>query len=214
MLHSSCQAVLFDLDGTLINTAPMAKLILKELFQKHQEIKFTDDHFESLKGRPAREIIREIDPNRVDELLQEIVQMEEKYRHLAPAYPGVPSLVKELSERGYALAVVTSQARLEMESVQDHYPFASYIPVWISADDVDYPKPHPESVNKALSILDVAPAQTLFVGDSVYDVEAGKRAGVRTAVALWGESDHQALLELGPQYVFDKPAEILRLCEP
>ncbi|MFO8036807.1 MAG: HAD-IA family hydrolase [Anaerolineales bacterium] len=214
MQKSQCQAVLFDLDGTLIKTEPMAKLILEDLYRAHREVEFTDEVFETLKGKPARDIIKTINPDQVDQLLEEIVQLEEKYRHLAPAYPGVPSLVKGLSERGYKLAVVTSQARPEMEAAQDHYPFASYIPVWISADDVEHPKPHPESVTKALSTLDVDPAQALFVGDSVYDVEAGMRAGVKTGVATWSGSDHRALLELDPHYVFEEPADILRVCEP
>ncbi len=214
MPQSLFQAVFFDLDGTLINTAPMAKLCLEELYKKYQGVELTEEEFESFTGKPAREILKNINPDRVDQLLSEMVQLEEKYRHLAPEYPGVPSLVQGLSDRGYALAVITSQARPEMESVQDHYPFASHIQVWISADDVDHPKPHPESVMKALSILDVAPAQTLFVGDSVYDVEAGKRAGVKTGVALWGRSDHKDLLDLKPHYVFDKPVDILGLCGP
>jgi pyrophosphatase PpaX len=209
---TSIRAVLFDLDGTLISSEAMSKRALDCLLQKFKRVAFSDEVLRSFQGMPTRQIMAHIDPERVDVLLQECIKLEIKYRDLSSLYPGTLETLQVLDQAEVQLGVITSQAGPEMEATRAHFMLDNLIKVWISADDVNQPKPDPESIHRALDFLHVAPKETLFVGDSYYDIEAGKRAGVLTGAALWGTNDAQSLHDLEPDYTFYRPMEIQELC--
>ena len=146
--------------------------------------------------------------------MRETVALEEKYRDLAPSYPGITSTLSKLSEWKIPMAIISSQAGLEMDSVKKTYDFAPFIDFWLSADDVQNPKPDPEGILNALDFFQLSPGSTLFVGDSVYDIEAGRSAGVHTAAALWGGHNIPELTSLDPDYSFTDPAQLLPLFSP
>jgi pyrophosphatase PpaX len=210
----SIRAVLFDLDGTLISSEATAKRALDCLLQKYEMDPFPNEVTRSFQGMPTRQIMAHIDPERVDVLLQECIELEIKYRYLSSLYPGTLETLHVLHQAEVQLGVITSQARPEMEALRAHFTLDNLIKVWVSADDVCQPKPDPESIYKALDILHVAPKETLIVGDSYYDIEAGKRAGVLTGAALWGSNDAQSLLDLEPDFIFSHPVEVQEVCLP
>jgi pyrophosphatase PpaX len=76
---------------------------------------------------------------------------------------------------------------------------------------VTNPKPHPEPVVKAVSLLGADPATTVYVGDSVHDMESGRAAGVRTAAALWGPFGKVHLEQSRPDYWLETPGDLVRL---
>jgi pyrophosphatase PpaX len=83
--------------------------------------------------------------------------------------------------------------------------------VVVAAEDVTNPKPHPEPVLRALKILGAEPADAIYVGDSVHDMESGRQAGVRTAAALWGPFGRAQLERTEPTHWLEQPAELLGL---
>jgi len=199
-----------DLDGTLINSSPMIYEVVKELFQINNLGTVSKTMLEKFSGLPPRELFEVIAPDQVDVLLKQTVALEDKHRALAPLYPGVTSLLTEISNSGFPLAVISSQAGLEMDLVKTSYEFASLIDFWLSSDDVQNPKPDPEGIKIALDFFKIPASKILFVGDSVYDIKAGKNAGVNTGAALWGGHNHAELSALNPDYSFSKPSEILK----
>ncbi len=149
-----------------------------------------------------------IAPEQVDTLLKQTADLEDKYRDLAPPYPGVNSLLTSLSNYGVPLAVITSQAEIGMDLVKTSYEFSSLIDFWICSDHVHNPKPDPESILDALDFLKIPASETLFVGDTSYDIEAGKNAGVVTGAALWGGHSEREMASLNPDFLFPKPSAI------
>jgi len=208
------KAVIFDLDGTLIASKEIIRLALETLLQKHNREAFSDEINQSIRGMPTRQVLAYIDPEQVDSLLLEVVELENYYRHRSNLYPGTLETLRALDNAQIQLAVVTSQAALELEHVRAYFPLDDLIQVWVSADDTLHPKPHPESLEKAMGIMKVAKEQTLFVGDSHYDILAGKRSGVLSGAALWGRNDAHDLLALDPDFLFNDPVEIKELCLP
>ena len=83
--------------------------------------------------------------------------------------------------------------------------------VLVCADEVNNPKPHPEPVEKAVGLLGADPGTTVYVGDSIHDMQAGRAAGVRTAAALWGPFGRGHLESASPDYWLVEPADLVRL---
>lgn len=204
------KGLFLDLDGTIINSSTMIYEVVKELFQINNLGTITKTMMKEYAGLPPRELFEAIAPGQVDILLKQTVALEEKHRSLAPLYPGVTSLLTEISNSGFPLAVITSQAGLEMDLVKTSYEFSSLIDFWISSDDVHNPKPDPESILTALDFFKIPAEKTLFVGDSVYDIEAGKNAGVLTGAALWGGHNRREMTALKPDFLFSKPSDIIK----
>jgi pyrophosphatase PpaX len=83
--------------------------------------------------------------------------------------------------------------------------------VLVCADEVTNAKPHPEPVAKAVELLGADPATTLFVGDSIHDLNSGRAAGVRTAAVLWGPFSRAHLASGKPDYWLEHPRDLLTL---
>lgn len=212
MMALTINTILLDLDGTVIHSKPMIRKVLQILFDKYHPEEFTEDLLAEFQGIPAREVFRYIHPNNLDEIFKEGIRLEERYRYLAPVYPGIQAMIKTLVERNIKLGVVTSQVREEMESVQSHYSFASYIDAWVCSDDVKQPKPHPETVIKALDLLSAEKQSALFIGDTTYDINSGCQAGVLTGLAVWGKDPGEKKMHhYNADYFFSDPHEVVRL---
>jgi len=212
MTASPIHTVLLDLDGTIINSKSLIRKVLQILFDKYHPDEFTEELLAKFQGIPARDVFRYIQPHNVDDIVKEGVRLEEQYRHLAPVYPGIQFMIRTFVDMHIKLGVVTSQAREEMESVQSHYSFASHIDAWVSADDVEHPKPHPDTVNQALDLLSAEKQSTLFIGDTAYDINAGIQAGILTGAALWGrEPGDKAMLQYNADCYFSHPHEVISL---
>ena len=126
-------------------------------------------------------------------------------------YEGVVDEIRRLKQAGKRLGVVTSKLRdgamrgLRISALDDTFDIV------IGCDDVTHSKPHPEPVLKAVEALGVTPAETVFVGDSRHDMEAGLAAGVKTAAVLWGPFDRAYLEDLSPDYWLAKPEDLRQL---
>ena len=205
------KGLFLDLDGTLINSAPMIYAAIKELFQKYNLGPISKSELAKFAGLPPQDLFNTVDFERKDELLRETVVLEEKYRSLAPPYPGITSTLSKISQWGIPIAIISSQAGLEIESVKKSYEFTALIDFWLSADDVANPKPDPEGILTALDYFQLPPRSVLFVGDSVYDIDTGKNAGVNTAAAFWGGHNIPELTAMNPDYIFNEPSQLLSL---
>jgi len=209
MENCKFKGLFLDLDGTLINSAPMMHEIMKEIFQKYNLGSVSESMMTKFAGLPAKLFFDSLDHVNKDDFLKDIVTLEKKYRSLAPSYPEVTELISTISDKGLPLAVISSQAGLEMDLVKISYDFAPRIDFWLSADDVQKHKPDPEGIYIALNHFDIPAKNILFVGDTVYDIQAGKSAGVSTGAALWGGHNQDLLTTSNPDFTFTKPFQIL-----
>ncbi len=110
-----------------------------------------------------------------------------------------------------ALGLVTSKLRRGTERGLRLLALEEEFRVRICADDVVNGKPHPESVLMALQALGASPEDALFIGDSLHDIEAGKRAGVTTVAVAWGPFPREKLEAAGPDHWIEHPNQVLDL---
>lgn len=184
-------AILFDLDGTLVDSAPDLLAAL--------------DHVRAGYGLDScdRRVLREhvsrgaaglleaglpaLDPAALETARQNLLDhYAEHYWQQSRLFDGIEDLLNDLRERGIVLGIVTNKIARFAEPVLRASRLAEHFGCMITGDRVARPKPDPEPVLAACQQLDVAPASTWFVGDDERDVIAGRASGVKTVVAGWG----------------------------
>ena len=210
--------VLFDLDGTLIDTTDLILSCYRNSVSRLVENPPTDAEILEGFGTPLPDQLRRLFPelrDRIDELVALWRRaQEELHDKLIKPFPGAAEVLAELRRRGYPLGVVTSKERTSAERDMALYGLHRLVDVLVCLDDTANHKPHPEPVLKALRLMSAEPRQTLYVGDSLHDMKAGREAGVRVAAALWGPFPKQPLLDIGPDYLLRSIRDLLDLCPP
>ncbi len=206
-------AVLFDLDGTLIDSAELIMTAFEATVQAnlHQTIDRTE--ILGMWSRPIRERFRALAPDRDEVLAQDYLRrylaLHDQYARL---FPGVADVLEALRRRGYAMGIVTSKRRATTQAAVSGFHLDRWCTVIITDEDVSRHKPDPEPVRAAASRLGVPVAAALMVGDSPLDIAAGHRAGAATAAALWGTVETSPLLAEGPEHRLARPEDLLPIC--
>lgn len=197
-------AVLFDLDGTLIDTIELLLSSVRFAFEGWPGPTPTEEAWLRGVGTP---LVTQLGEYAGTE--DEVAHLLERYRayqhehhdRLTRCYDHVPDVVRQLSERGYPLAVVTSKASAIARRSLAFVGLEPYFDTVVGFDDTTRHKPNPEPVAVALQRLGALADRAVFVGDSPHDILAGRAAGVLTVAALWGPFDRETLLAAGPNHL-------------
>jgi pyrophosphatase PpaX len=208
------EAVLLDLDGTLIASEELDIRSMDRLFREELGLQKSEEELRRYLGYTSRAVLEEVAPTRVDYLLARWLALLDEMRHLAVPYPGVRAALKQLASAGLRLAVVTAQNRSEVDGTRNRLALDDLIDVWITADDASRPKPAADPVHAALLALAVTPEKAVMVGDNPFDMMAGQAAGTSIAAALWGVRDPRTLLTFEPDYVLYQTQDLAQLLLP
>lgn len=208
------RTVLFDLDGTLLDSIRLIIDSYHHALATHGLPARSDEEWLAGIGTPLRVQFREWAGE--PELFEALIATYRDYNisnHDArvQAYPGVVDMVGAVRRLGLMTGLVTSKQRAGAERGLRFLGLEQAMDVLIAADDVTNPKPHPEPLLLAARRLGTDPAATIYVGDSVHDMESGRAAGMRTAAALWGPFQREHLTSSRPTYWLNHPRDVLRL---
>lgn len=211
------RAVLFDLDGTLLDSIRLIIDSYHHALATHGLPARTDQHWLAGIGTPLRVQFR--DWAHEPELFERLIESYRDYNisnHDARvrAYPGAVEMVRGVRQRGLRAGLVTSKQRAGAERGLRFLQLSDAVEVIVAAEDVSNPKPHPEPLLIASRQLDTDPRDAIYVGDSVHDMESGRAAGMRTAAALWGPFDRGHLASTRPDYWLEGPGDLARLLSP
>jgi pyrophosphatase PpaX len=182
-------AVLFDLDGTLIDSIELIRESYRHTLLAHTGSSPADAFWLAGLGRPLAWQFEQFtrDPAEVERMIATYRAYNlARHDELVRRYPGALEAVQSMAQRGIRLGVVTSKLRSGALKGLRLCGFEGLFEVVLGADDVARPKPDPEPVLRALELLELPAAEVVFVGDSPHDLDCGRAAGVRTAAALWG----------------------------
>jgi len=214
MLAASERAILFDLDGTLIDTVELILKSFHHTTSTHGLPALTNAEWLEMLGTPLRVQFQRCTENadQIQNLISTYVDYNlEHHDDLVEHYPGVRDAVWSLNEAGFRLGVVSSKMHGGLERGLSFGGYEGLFDVLIGADDVENPKPHPEPVLMALERLGVAPKAATFVGDSPHDMASGRAAGVRLAAAMWGPFDRKVLEPHEPDYWLEQATDLKQL---
>ena len=203
---------ILDVDGTLVDTNYQHALAWYRAFRGHQVVlpiwrihrhigMGGDQLVESLAGeeveRSKGDSIRELEGRCYGEMIDEVEVME-----------GARELLVELRERGHTVILASSAKPDEIERYVELLGARELADAWTSSGDVEATKPQPDLVHSALDRAGGRPEEAVMIGDSPWDVEAAKRAGVRTVAVMTGGFAPEELTNAGAVEVFESVAEL------
>jgi len=206
--------VLFDLDGTLIDSVRLILDSYHHTLAAHGLPPRSDEEWLEGVGTPlTAQFGAFLDTaGMLDALIATYREYNLKHHdRMVTVYPGVVDVVRQLKEDGIATGLVTSKNRSGAVRGLALAQLESLMDVLVCADEVENPKPHPEPVEKAVRLLGADPATTVYVGDSIHDMRSGRAAGVRTAAVLWGPFGRRHLEGAQPDYWLERPEDLLAL---
>jgi pyrophosphatase PpaX len=204
--------VLFDLDGTLIDSGP---IILASMQHATKTVLGREIAYEELAatvgGQGLVSQMRELDPDRVDELLEAYKQHNDPLHETLEAFDDLLDMLPRLRAEGRRLGIVTAKRQRTVQLALDRFPeLTDQFDVVVAYEDTERHKPDPDPVLEAVERLEAEPAQTAYVGDSPFDIQAAKAAGAFAIAAGWGgiHTDERLLAE-SPDAFVRSPEELL-----
>jgi pyrophosphatase PpaX len=208
------QTALFDLDGTLIDSIRLILDSYHHTLTQHKLPARSDEDW--LKGVGTPLAVQFSEWRESPEILEAMIVTYREYNlkhhdNMVTVYPGVLDAVREIKAAGIQTGLVTSKNRQGALRGLKLVGLEALMDVLVCADEVTNPKPHPEPVESAVALLGADPANTVYVGDSIHDMQSGRAAGVRTAAALWGPFGRNHLESASPDYWLERPADLVAL---
>lgn len=201
---STVRAVLFDLDGTLIDSIELILASFRYATETVLGEVVPDDVLLKDVGTPLAKQMADISPEHAEELVR--VYREHNTIHhdrMVREYPGTAATLRLLKHAGYPVGVVTSKLNSGAERGLRLFGLDEYVDFIVGADDVAIHKPDPYPLRHAAGILGIPLEQCMYVGDSPHDMAAAVAGGAVGVAALWGPFAPEVVLEPGPAYALE-----------
>lgn len=211
------RAAVFDVDGTLADTNHLHVVAWWEAFrQAGHQVPMHDIHRSV--GLPGQDLVEHLlgddrDTGQDSTLTAAHKALYGTYFDRLPAFDQAADLLRALAGDGWQVVLVTSAGGSELAALRRAIDADDAITATASADDVEEGKPAPDPVEQALELAGVAASDAVFVGDTVWDMQAASRAGVPAVGLLCGGIPRTALEAAGAAAVFDNPADLLAQIE-
>jgi pyrophosphatase PpaX len=203
--------VLFDFDGTVVDSGPMILASMRHavssVLGRHDD---PADLLVHAGGWPLLEQMRFLDVDRAEELVRVYREHNEPLHVDLQAFPGVEPVLEELRAQGRKIGLVTAKRRATVDLAFARLPLAAHFDVVVTSDSTERHKPDPEPLLHALDLLEARPEEVAYVGDSPFDMAAARAAGTYAVAVAWGGMHPlERVLEQQPDVVVETPEELL-----
>jgi pyrophosphatase PpaX len=179
--------VLFDLDGTVVDTGAIILASMRHAAETVLGGEYTDAELLAAVGGPGLEAqMHALDPGRADELVRVYRAHNEPLHDTIAICDGMDVVLDALRDRGHRLGVVTAKRRATVDLAFDRVPIEHLFETVVGGDETREHKPHPAPLRLALERLGASPEDAAYVGDSPFDMQAAKAAGVYAIGVAWG----------------------------
>ena len=208
--------IILDFDGTLADTRGLIVKTMQQTLDALGLESRTDDQCAAMIGLPLKQAFTDLLPM-TDEMGEQCV---ENYRRLLndnnalyviPTFPHVMETLHQLHEQEYTLTIASSRSNRSLMEFVNDMQLNDVIPYVLGAEDVAHAKPHPDPVLQTLDTFGCKAEDALVVGDTWYDIEMGRRAGVRTCGVTYGNGSREELMRAGADFLVDDFGELLKL---
>lgn len=201
------KCVIFDIDGTIIDTEKAVIGSLQKLLKLETGIDYLADELTFVLGIPGSVALKKFNIVDIEKASKKWNEYLKEFYEDIRVFPDLEEIIKHLHNQKVKTGIVTSKTKQEL--IDDFYPFGlnRYFDYIVCADDTCKHKPDPEPILKCLEISKAAPTETVYIGDTCYDMQCAQSAGVDFALALWGTKDSNLKAAIKLQH----PKEILNI---
>lgn len=211
------KGILFDNDGTLVDTRDIILASMRYSTRAVLGRVLPDEVLMRKVGQPLVVQMRDFTPDEAEQA--EIVRVYREHNATIhdegiSAFPGAADALARLSAEGFALGVVTSKLRVTAWHGLEIVGLAPYLSCCIGAEDCVRYKPEAEPVERGAAALGLDPSECLYVGDSPFDMQAGRAAGCATAAVTWGVFPEAELAAERPDFTCRSFADLLEVIAP
>lgn len=207
--------MLFDLDGTVVNTIPLIIASYEHAMLEVLGLRPTPEEARGWIGEPLYSTFGARFPERAQELVDSYIAWNLAHLdELLQKYPGTPELLASLAASGAVVGLATSKRRASAETTLRSAGLAGAIEVTVAMDDTALHKPSPEPLLLAVERLGGRPAEAVYIGDAVVDVLAARAAGMASIAVTWGAAPRASLEAAGPDLIVDTVGELGSLLLP
>ncbi len=206
--------VVFDLDGTLINSLPDISAAANKMLSQYGKSAHTVDEYKFFVGNGSKKLVERILPDFTEEQQAEALKIykdlyQQKLVVNTAPYPGIRELLLSLKAEGIKIGVCTNKHYSAVNEILGKvFPEIEFDAV--AGERTGIPKkPDPANVNNIIKELDIDKSKTVYVGDSDVDMETGYRAGVMTVGVLWGYRPLENMIKAGGKIFISQPSALL-----
>jgi pyrophosphatase PpaX len=208
------KAVLFDLDGTLLDTTDLIIKSFQYTCGCHLNRQITKEEVYPYFGKPLRAALEMLGPDCVDQLIETYRTYNlEHHDAMVGIFPGVISTIKTLAERNTKMAIVTSKTVQTAIRGLRLFNMDAYFETVVGLETTTKHKPDPAPVLLALKLMQTKPHQTLMVGDSPADLQSARAAGLHTAAVRWSALPWRDIEAESPDYTLETMEELIQLVD-
>lgn len=212
LLGGRVRALLFDLDGTLIDTVALILSSFRYATGRVFGEPLPDEVLMRNVGVPLARQMREFAPDQADELLRVYREHNSSvHDEMIAEYPGTREVLDGFFGQGIPMGVVTSKGTPMARRGLEIFGLERYFEVVVTADDVPLHKPDPYPLRRAGELMGVPADECLYLGDSPHDIAAARGAGAVAVAALWGAFPAADVLDAGPDYALTSITELPEL---
>lgn len=205
--------LLFDLDGTILDTTDLIIQSFQHTFRIHYDRQIAPQEVHRFFGKTLRAAMEALGPDKVDELIATYRTFNlTKHDELTLAFTGMYETLQTLHEAGLPMAIVTSKTSETALRGLKLFNMEHFFSVVIGANECKMHKPNSEPVQRALEQLQLPAADCLMIGDSPFDIISAREAGAKTAAVKWTHVAWEELLNENPTYILEEPQDLLIVC--
>ena len=216
-MRPAIRTVLFDLDGTLVDSAPDLAGAANELLQEHGRPALPYEYLRPMVGAGARGMVglafgvKPADEGYEALKARFLALYAQRLLHSTTVFEGVWPLLDRLEQHGLGWGIVTNKAYHLALAVSEGVGLHPRAGVLIGGDSTPYAKPHPEPLLEACRRLQADPTTCAYVGDDLRDIQAGRAAGMATLAAGWGYlGQGEPIHEWGADSLLEQPQGLLQ----
>lgn len=209
------ECVLFDLDGTIIDTNELIISSFMHALKENGLAPITREEIIPHMGTTLQHQMKVFSGLEDADVLVKSYRSYNAVHHdeLIRSFPHVNETMEELSRRGIKMGIVTTKIRPSTLKALEMFDLLKYMDTIVTVSDVTEPKPHPEPVLTAVRNLGVDPRKTLMVGDSTVDIQSAKAAGVYAVGVSWSLKGEETLRKYDPDYIIHDMKDIFEIVE-
>lgn len=211
------KGILFDLDGTLVNTTELIIKSFEYTLKNNLDIEPSRYEITQYFGLPLRESLEKFIPTGVSQDVDELVEYYRDYNgkyhdELIKPYPFIEETLQSLQQQDIKIAVVTSKKQPMAKRGLKCFNLDQYVEGIIGHDECIEHKPSAEPMLRGAEILKLRPEECLCVGDSPFDLQSGHGAGCRSVAVAWTTVEWQKMLREGqPNFIINKMSDLLTI---